>query len=261
MKKVIAAVASASLMAIAGSTPVLAANPASVTLTPGSASYTQGNNFSVQIHENGDAVNVTTIKLAYDASKLTCNGVSTGSAFANAITATCGGGSVTLSNYATPGTSVSGDAVVGTVSFTANAAGTTAVSVAPGTQVASNGSNVWDGAGNSASFTVIAPVVAQTSKPVATSKPKAVTPLVTSAPQVASATTNQPAAKAESKSTAAPKTNATINTQATASESSTALVWTTGSIAVVLVALTATYFWLTRRRPELVKTIYKRVHL
>jgi hypothetical protein len=261
MKKVIAAVASASLLAAAVSTPALAANPASVTLTPSSASYTQSNNFSVQIHENGDNVNVTTIKLAYDASKLTCNGVSTGSAFANAITATCGGGSVTLSNYATPGTAVNGNAVVGTVNFTANATGTTAVSVAPGTQVAGNGSNVWDGAANSATFTVIAPVVAQTTKPAATSRPTAVTPAATT-PQVASATTEQSAvAKTENKAAVTPKNNATINTQATANESSAALVWTTGSIAVVVVALTGAYFWLTRRRPELVKSIYKRVHL
>jgi len=260
MKKVIAAIASASLMAVAASTPVLAANPASVTLTPGSASYTQGNSFSVQIHENGDAVNVTTIKLAYDASKLTCNGVSTGSAFSNAITATCGGGSVTLSNYATPGTSVSGDAVVGSVSFTANATGSTAVSVAPGTQIASNGSNVWDGAANSATFTVAAAAAAQTSKPAATSKPKTISPIVATAPQVASASTEKPAtSKTEDKSAVKPK--AAINTQATASESSSALVWTTGSISVLLVALTAAYFWLTRRRPDLVKSVYKRVHL
>lgn len=123
---------------------VSAAGSASFSLTPASGTYTQGSSFTVQVHENGDNVNVVTAKLTYDASKLTCNGVGDSSAFPSTVTATCGGGSVTISRYTT--STVSGDAVVGSINFTAIAgSGSTSVNFASGSQIASGGQNIWNG--------------------------------------------------------------------------------------------------------------------
>ncbi len=143
---------------------VHAAGSASLSLTPASGSYTQNTSFSVAVHENGDNVNVVTAKLTYDASKLTCSGVGAG-AFSNTISATCGGGSVTISRYTDPGTTVSGDQVVGTVNFTATSTGTTTVNFAAGSQIASNGTNAWNGDTTGGTYTLTAPVVTPPSNP------------------------------------------------------------------------------------------------
>jgi len=164
MKKLITA--ALAIATIAGSVlagTAHAAGSASFTLSPSSGSYTQGNSFSVQVHENGSDVNVVTAKLTYDASKLTCTGVSGGSAFPNSVATSCANGTVTISRYTgmdgdgNP-TTVSGDQVVGTVGFTATGTGTATVAIAAGSQIASNGSNIWNGSANSGSYTINAPV-------------------------------------------------------------------------------------------------------
>lgn len=135
-----------------------AAGSANFSLSPASGNHVQNTNFSVQVLENGTNVNVVTAKLTYDASKLTCNGVSGSSAFPNTISATCGGGNVTISNYSNPGTSQSGSKVVGTISFKALASsGSTAVNFASGSQIASGGSNIWNGSTAGGNYTFSAP--------------------------------------------------------------------------------------------------------
>jgi hypothetical protein len=133
---------------------VQAAGPASFSLSPASGSYTVGNSFSIGVYENGTAVNVVTAKLTYDATKLSCSGVGGSSAFPNTISATCGGGSVTISRYTAPGTTVSGTQSVGSISFVAIAPGTAAVSVAAGSQIASNGTNIWNGSTAGGSYSI-----------------------------------------------------------------------------------------------------------
>src|ERR1051325_3836027 len=74
-----------------------AAGTAAFSLSPASGTFTKGQSFSINISENADA-NVVTAKLTYDASKLQCNSAS--NSFGSTISATCGGGSVTISGYA-----------------------------------------------------------------------------------------------------------------------------------------------------------------
>src|SRR6185369_7292187 len=103
--------------------------------------------FSLTVSETStDPVNVVTAKLSYDASKLQYIGVdASGSGFGGEASTSGGSGSVTISRYVTPaGSTVTGAQKIANVSFKALVgSGSTAVSFASGSQIASNGSNVW----------------------------------------------------------------------------------------------------------------------
>ena len=174
-----------------------AAGNAAFYLAPASGSHFQNSSFTVQVRENGSDVNVVTAKLTYDASKLTCNGVS--NAFGSTISATCGGGSITISGYAAPGTTVSGDQAVGSISFTALAgSGSTSVSFAGGSQIASNGQNVWNGNTAGGTYTFTTPVT-PTPTPVTPNPSPRTTP--SSSPSPSNAVANTSTAKPATGST------------------------------------------------------------
>lgn len=124
-----------------------AAGSASLTLGASATQVANGSSVSVSVFENGTDVNVVTAKLTYDVSKFSCGAVSVSGAFPNKASASCGGGSVTMSHYTNPGTVAPAGSLVGTVTFTAMSdAGSAVVSTAAGSQVASAGANMWNGA-------------------------------------------------------------------------------------------------------------------
>ena len=118
-----------------------AAGTASLTMVPSASSTTVGKTISVAIYENGTNVSVVTAGVTYDASKLTCTAVdASGSAFVNGISATCGGGSATISRYVAPGTvGLNGSVLVGRLNFSAIATGSAVLSFTSSTQIASAG--------------------------------------------------------------------------------------------------------------------------
>lgn len=154
IRTILASVSAFAVIAL-NSTPVQAA-ASSLYITPASGNITQGNSLTVSIVENGDNVNVVTANLNYDASKLQCNGVGGGS-FAQTISASCGGGAVTVSRYVTPGQpGLNGAQTVATVSFTALASsGTTSITFGA-SQVASAGVNTLASTAGG-SYTLTAP--------------------------------------------------------------------------------------------------------
>lgn len=157
-------------------TSASAAGTASLSLSPNSGSHVQNSSFTVQVNVNGTDVNVVTAKISYDASKLSCTSVGGSTAFPNTVVATCGGGSVTISRYSQ--TNVSGSASVGSVSFKALAnSGTAVVSFSSGSQIASNGVNIWNGNTTGGSYALTAPAVAQPTQPP--SQPAPTTPTTT----------------------------------------------------------------------------------
>ena len=140
ISRILATASVFAILALNGGTAHAAAS--SLYVTPASATVAMGSTFTVSIVENGDNVNVVTANLSYDASKLSCNGVGGGS-FAQTITASCGGGTVSISRYVTPGQpALSGPQTVGSLSFTAIAnSGTANLSFLGTSQVASGGVN------------------------------------------------------------------------------------------------------------------------
>lgn len=161
MKKIIVSGVISALAVVSLASPALAAGNASLSLTPSSGSRTVGSSFSVSVLENGDAVNVVTANLTYDATKLTCNGVTGGAAFPGQVTGSCGGGSILISRYTNPGTTVSGSQTVASISFTASAAGSAVVSFASSSKIASGGTDIWNGVTTGGSYTNTAPVTPQ----------------------------------------------------------------------------------------------------
>ena len=139
ISRIIATASVFAILALNGGVAHAAAS--SLYVTPASATVAMGSTFSVSIVENGDNVNVVTVNLSYDASKLSCNGVGGGS-FAQTIAASCGGGNVTISRYVTPGQpALNGPQTVGSLSFTAIANNGTAGLNFLGSQVVSGGVN------------------------------------------------------------------------------------------------------------------------
>lgn len=119
---------------------VYAANPASFTLSSSSSSVHSGSTFNLSISENGDSVTVVTMKLNFDSAKLqlissTCSG-----SFSNKINETNG-----LTCYSSGGTSVSGSTLAATISFQALVgSGTTTITMASSSMIATNGSDIWN---------------------------------------------------------------------------------------------------------------------
>lgn len=134
-----------------------AAAASTLSLSPASGSIVQGSSKTVSVIEDGDSVNAVTVHLSYDASKLSCNGIGGGN-FGAEVSATCGGGTVTISRYVPAGSpALNGAQVVGTVNFGA-LAGSGSTSVTFGSsQVASNGVNTLGGT-SGGTYTLTAPV-------------------------------------------------------------------------------------------------------
>ncbi len=134
-----------------------AAGSATFSLSPSAGSYVKNSTFSVQVFENGTDVTVVTAKLTYDPAKLQCIGV-TSTFGGNPIPqgTSCGNGNISISGFSM--STVSGTQTVGTINFTTlSDSGSTSVNFGSGSQIASNGSNIWNGTISSATFTFSAP--------------------------------------------------------------------------------------------------------
>jgi hypothetical protein len=142
-----------------------AAGSASFSLSPTGSTYNVNSSFSIVISETStDPVNVVTADLTYDASQLQFLGVdANGSDFGGEVSSTGGGGSVSISRYVTPaGGNVTGTKRIATVNFKALAgSGSTAVSFAGSSKIASNGSNVWNGDTTGGSYNLATPSAGQ----------------------------------------------------------------------------------------------------
>lgn len=186
----------------------MAAGSATLTLSPSSGQATQGSSYVVSVYENGNDVNVVTVRLNYDASKLSCDSgsVSSSAAFPNSVTVSCGGGQAVISRYTSAGSTAPSGSLVANVTFNVvGDSGAATVSVADGSQIASNGANVWDGVKGSVSVSLSAAPVVTTSNVSASAAAPSTDPVaanpVTAAPVVQSTettdTTAQPQATNE----------------------------------------------------------------
>jgi hypothetical protein len=180
------AVATALIVGMTGQS--LAVGSATFSLSPSGTTVNVHTVFGVTIFENGTDVNVVTADLNYDASKLEFVSIdASGSAFPNAVSASGGNGAVSVSRYTNPGTTVSGNQKVATVNFKALAgSGSTAVSFAGSSKIASNGSDIWNHAPTSATYSFATPAPAPT--PTPTPAPTPAPPTTNTAP---AATTQQ----------------------------------------------------------------------
>jgi hypothetical protein len=136
----------------------------SFSFSPSSATYNNGQTFTVTVSENSvDAVNATEMDLTYDAAKLQFNSVTSGSAASSPFTLcgqSSGGAGVVNVGCAVQNTTVTGTQVIATISFTMLAtSGNTAITIANTSQItlASDTSNQWNGVQTSSTYTVNVP--------------------------------------------------------------------------------------------------------
>jgi hypothetical protein len=247
--KLVSILATAAFLSTALMSPVAhAAGTASYSLSPNGGSYTQNSNFTLQVHENGASVNVVTAKLTYNPAQLTCTGVGGSTAFANTIVASCSGGSVTISRYTandpTTGTPtvVSGDQIVGSISFTAIATGSANVSFAAGSQIASAGANIWDGNTAGGTYNINAAVATGTTGGTkGTTSPGTKSTTSTSATTTPAATTTAPTVLSTDsvKTTSKKVTPSKVVTVAPVAKNSTSRdVLTIAGIVILLAVIT-----------------------
>ena len=160
-------------LAVLGGGLSAAAGSASFSLSPASATENIGTTFSLAVYENGNGspVNVVTANLNYDQSALQFAGAACGGTFGNTVSASGGGGAVSLSCYTAPGsTPPSGAAQVGTVSFKALiGSGSTAITFAGSSIIASNGTNVWNGSAAGGTYSLTTPATPPPSSPTGSS--------------------------------------------------------------------------------------------
>ena len=114
------------------------AHGATLYIAPASGSYAGGATVTVAIrmHSGGTAVNAVQANLTYPTSRLLFVSLdTTGSPFTTTMESSGGGGSIRLGVGILAG-STSGDRLVGTVTFTAQSAGSATVSFAAGSGIA-----------------------------------------------------------------------------------------------------------------------------
>jgi hypothetical protein len=134
------------------------AGSATLTLDPSSGSYNKDATFTVTVHETStDQINAVEADMAYDTAKLQFISASVNtSVFDLTIPNSNGGGSVKLT-AAKSGGSVTGNQIVGTVTFKALAgSGSTPVTFASSSQIVrtSDTANVWNGNPAGGSYTL-----------------------------------------------------------------------------------------------------------
>jgi len=137
-----------------------AAGTASFTLTPNSGTYSVGSAFTVTVYETSQAsdnVEGVQANLTYNAANLRCDSVSVSdTAFTYQAQKACSGGTVNIGEAA--GSTVSGQQLVGIISFTVLGAGSASVSIASGSDIQnSSQSSVWSGTKATATFTLANP--------------------------------------------------------------------------------------------------------
>jgi hypothetical protein len=114
---------------------VFAAGTASLSLTPASATFSQGDTVSVNIYEDSgsDTVNAAQANFSYPANLLSFVGITDSPAFGVVAQNSGGAGNVQVARGAT--TAVSGNQLVATVRFTASASGQATLSFTGGSAV------------------------------------------------------------------------------------------------------------------------------
>lgn len=114
---------------------VFAAGTASLSLTPATATFSQGDTISVNIYEDSgsDMVNAVQANFSYPSNLLSYTGVTNSSAFSVVAQDSVSGGNAKIARGTT--TPVSGNQLVATVRFTATAAGQVNLSFASGSAV------------------------------------------------------------------------------------------------------------------------------
>lgn len=208
-----------------------AAGSAAISLTASKTTVQNGSTFTVSAYEDGTDVTYAKVRLAYDASKLSCSAgnVSGGPAFPNAMSAdiACSGGIAVMSYYVNGGSTAPAGSRVGSVTFTAIAdAGTASVSVLSGSQLAVNGTNVWNGASSSASVALEAvPAPTTPSNTTTTTTPASTSPSATTQTTASSNNSGQQANTANATGSANPAVamRATQNTAETKGAQTTTL--------------------------------------
>src|SRR5665213_3173941 len=137
----------------------LAAGSASLSLSPASGTENINSTFTVGVYENGDNVSAVTADMSYDQLALSLVSAACGGAFSSTIQASGSGGSGTLSCYTPPGSVVvSGNQEVGTVSFKALAgSGSASLTFGSGSEIANNGTNLWNGSTAGGNYTLVTP--------------------------------------------------------------------------------------------------------
>lgn len=134
------------------------AGSATLTLVPASASYHNGDPFTVTIHEySTDAINAVEADLTYDSTKLQFVSLSTTGSF-DLIGPTSGGNGSVKIPVAKSNTSLTGDQVVGTISFTVTSStpGSTNISFASTSSIrrTSDTADVWNGVTTGSTVTI-----------------------------------------------------------------------------------------------------------
>ncbi|CAN5390016.1 hypothetical protein BH10PAT3_BH10PAT3_6380 [soil metagenome] len=150
-----------------------AAGTATFSLSPASASYNNGNTFSLTISENSAAQTVNSVQadITFDSSKLKYNGFSAGSLSCPIVQA--GTGSLSVGCNVT-GVGVTNGQTVGSVSFTTLAgSGNTSVVLAQSSLIAhpdsdTSSSDIWNHGAVSTNFTLTTPVAPPVAPPAPT---------------------------------------------------------------------------------------------
>ncbi len=149
LKRLLLSILAWSLLLLQLSPSAFAAGSATLTLSPSSGSYTKSKTLTVTVHENSGSTEVNAIEadLGYDKAKLQFVSIDTSSsAFDLSFIASGGSGSVQIVR-AKSSTSVTGDQIVGSVTFKVLAgSGTTSISFRDSSQIVQTNptQDVWD---------------------------------------------------------------------------------------------------------------------
>jgi hypothetical protein len=148
-------------LVVACLSPLHAAALGTTSFSVSGNSATTGSATSVTINGNGSDLTNVTVRLSYDAAKLSCSGFSGGTGFTNTISQSCANGTAVITRSINGGAAtVSGGFSVSTLNFTAISTGSANVSVTSA-DVPKNGVNDWNGVASGAAITISTPPVVQ----------------------------------------------------------------------------------------------------
>jgi hypothetical protein len=242
-----------------------AAGSAAFSVTASANSLTVGSNVSFSLYENGGTVNVVTGTFSYDSSKLKFISSSCAGSFSNTVVAN----NSSVSCYVAPGTTVSGSQKFASLTFTSLATGSTALTVT-GSQIASAGANIWNGAAASKTVTIKAattPTPIPTSihptstpaKPTATPTKSGSAPIASTGTPSTTPTPTQSGQVAEqgqitgvkgASATPTPSTTTiplVVPTTQAQGKSHSNWPWAAAGVAAILVAAAGAYYWFFRK--------------
>ena len=192
--KLITLILASSFVSVFGALQLVKAAAATLYLSPASSSVQQGNNISIAIRVNpgGDPVNAAQANLSYPTDKLNFVSITSSSAFPFEVESSGGSGSVRIARGNI--SSVSGDQLVATVTFSAKTTtGTAAITFASGSSIirSTDYQDILSGT-TGGNYTVTAP---PTPTPSPTPSPSPSSPKPASGPSSASTSVTPAVAK------------------------------------------------------------------